>query len=419
MKPNRSVYVIGAAHSTFLGRGRSEFIWRKHPDYGKKSNPNLEQHLATAVRKVFALTNLDPTRIDKAFVSNFLAERFCNQGHLGAMLPAVCPALNGKPISRVEAACASGGAAIISGIDALQGGCDFALVAGVEIETNVPGKEGVEHMALAAHFAKQRHLEFALFPYIFAKRAKAYKETFGVTDSDIAHVVEKAYRNANKNPLALKYEVQLTLQEATQESHHNPTFLQNPELKPHIKMSDCTAFTDGASALILASEDGLRKAGIAKSSTIEILSYGHRVCALGEDTDPTQLHNMRGAAEDAYKDGRISPEQIQIAEVHDCFSITEIQMVEAMGFAAIGTGASWIAHGNSQLQGRLPINTGGGLLGFGHPIGATGIKQVGEIWRQMKGHCHKYQVNSPLQYGLTANLGGDDRTGIVMLMQNH
>ncbi len=418
MKPHRRVFVVGGAHSTYLGRGHPDFVHRRHPDHGRRENPGLAEHLATAVGGAFAHAGVEAGEVDKAYVSNFLGECFVRQGHLGAALVDAAPGLAGKPVARIEAACASGSAAIAACIDALQAGCDVTLAAGVEIETNVPGREGVDYMARAAHYEKSRALGQFTFPAIFARRAKRYKEAFGATDLDLARVVVKAYGNAARNPLALMRAVQVDLEAAMTPGEHNALFLEDEALRPHMKMLDCTGFTDGASAVLLATEAGLVRLGLHPSRCTEILAYGHTVQALAGAADPTELTNVRRAAQIAYADAGIGPTDLDVAEIHDCFSITELQMYEAIGIAGPGGAPALLRDGATAIDGSIPVNTGGGLIGFGHPIGATGIKQVFEVYRQMKGECGDYQMPTPPRHGLTANLGGDDRTAIVMVQRN-
>ena len=136
MKPHRRVFVVGGGHSTFIGRGHPDFIHPKHPDFGTRDNPSAEEHLRTALDEMTRATDVDLQHIDKVYLSNFLGECFLKQGHMGSLLVAVEPALDGKPIARIEAACASGSAAIAASIDALQGGAETAVAVGVEIETN-------------------------------------------------------------------------------------------------------------------------------------------------------------------------------------------------------------------------------------------------------------------------------------------
>ncbi len=415
MKPRRRVFVVGGGQSDYLGRARSDFVTRRHPDFGERHNPGLEEHLKDALDDAFAASGVDPSAVQKAYLANFVGERFVNQAHMGALLPRVEPRLDGIPIARVEAACASGGVAIGACIDALQAGVDVALAAGVEIETTCRGAEGVGHVALAAHYATQRGLDRFTFPHLFARRARAYKETFGASDDDLARVAVKAYANARRNPRALNREVELSFAHASTISRTNKAFLDDADLRPHIRLTDCTAFTDGASAVVLATEDGLAQLGIPPAQCSEIVGFGHTVAALGAETDPTRMANVARAAAEAYASAGLAPEDVQLAEVHDCFTISELQMYEALGLCGPGEAPALLAEGHTARDGRVPVNPGGGLLGAGHPIGATGIRQVVEIWRQMKGRCGDYQVPTPPTIGLTANLGGDDRTGVVML----
>jgi len=418
MRPRRSVFVVGGAHSTFLGRGRPEFIWKGHPDYGVKANPTLEEHMKTATMGAFEATGVAPSAIEKAYVSNFLGECFSRQGHLGAMLAAVHPDLEGIPIARIEAACASGSAAIAACMDAMQGGVDVSMVVGVEVETNSSTRDGIDYMARAAHYERSREWDAFTFPYVFARRARHYKEAFGATNMDIGQVVAKAYSNANRNPLAQMQAVKMDAEHAATASDHNAHFLSDPDYREHIKQADCTTFTDGGSALILATDEGLKRLGVPRSQCTEILAYGHSVAGLGKETDPTRLVNMARAAKRAYEHAGVSAKEIELAEVHDCFSINELQHYEALGLCDLGEAPKLLQSGATSIEGRIPVNTGGGLLGFGHPIGATGVKQVLEIWRQMKGQCGDYQIPNTPTLAVSANLGGDDRTGIVMVHRN-
>ncbi len=414
MKPFRRVFVVGGAHTTYMGKARADFVHPKQVT-AERRNPTLEEHLQASVRATFEATGADPSAVDKGYVSNFLGECFARQGHLGSMLAAVDPALEGKPFARIEAACASGSAAIAACIDAMQAGCDVTLVAGVEVETNVRGSEGVDHMALAAHWEQQRGLSQFVFPHLFGVRAKAWKEAFGGTSEDLARIVVKAYANANRNPQALNHTSAMTLEHADTPSDRNFLFLEDPELHAHMRLTDCTAFTDGASSVLLATEDGLKRLGIAPGDCTEILSYAHSVRGLGKPTDGARLVNVQGAASQAYADAGITAQDVDVAEVHDCFSVTEAQHYPALGFCAEEDSPARIRDGSFALDGSLPVNPGGGLIGFGHPIGATGVKQVLEVHRQMRGACGDYQMAERPRIGVTSNLGGDDRTGIVMV----
>jgi acetyl-CoA acetyltransferase len=418
MKFRRKIYLVGGDLTTFIGKFHPDFIWKKHPDFGKKENPTLEGHLTKAINGAFEKTGVDPAAIDKGFIGNFAGELFSNQGHMGALAVRADERLRGKPFMRLEGACASGGLAMVAGIDSLNAGCDVVLAAGAEVQTSVSAREGAGYLARAAHWESERDIDDFTFPAMFARRAKHYKEKYGVTDEDIARVSVKAYANANKNPYAHMRTIEMELEHAAKASDRNPAFLRNEELKPHLKVSDCSQVSDGGAAVILATEDGLERLGIDKSDCVEILSYGHTTSPLGDVEDYTTLDNTEQAAQTAYEEAGLKPSDIDVAEVHDCFAVTELLMYEALGFAEPGKGAELVREGDTDIDGRIPVNTGGGLIAFGHPVGATGVKQALEIYRQMKGQCGDYQIPEVPTHGLTANMGGDDRTTVCMALRN-
>ena len=416
MVPSRRVFVVGGAHSTYTGRGAPGFIAKGHPDFGKVHNPSMEDHLRDAILGALADSGVDPKLIDKGYVGNFLGELFVKQGQTGALAARVCPELDGKAFARTEAACASGGVAVMACIDALQGSADVCMAAGVEIESTTSSREAADFMARAAHYATERPLDDFLFPHLFARRAKAYKEAYGVTAEDIARVVVKAYRNGKKNPKAHMRAVDIDLVTASTVTDKN-LFLSDPEVRPHMILTDCSQLSDGASALILANEAGLARLGIPVSKATEIVAAAQTTAGLGLPNDPLRMTNAARAAAKVYTEAHVRPSQIDVAEVHDCFSITEIELYEALGFAEKGRATQLLKEGATEIDGRLPVNTGGGLISFGHPVGATGVKQVLEVHRQLTGKCGDYQVKKPLRTGLSANIGGDDRTAVVVIQR--
>lgn len=414
----RRVFILGGANTPFIGKGHPDFIWKNHPDFGKRENPGLEELLRQAVEACIAVTGVDPDRIERGYVGNFVGELFSKQGHLGAALAGSHPSLAMKPMTRTEGACASGGLAMLCGMDAIRAGCDAVLIAGVEVQTTESARVGADYLARAAHYARQRSIDDFTFPALFGRRTRIYRERFGATEEDIGRAAVKAYGNANRNPLAHMRARKMDLETASAASEKNPCFLQNAEYAPYIKMSDCSQVSDGASALILVSEEGLRGMGKALADAIEIVGVGHSTASLYEDGDLTQLHTTSNAVKKAYQAAGVGPRDIQVGEVHDCFTVTELLMYEALGLVAPGEGASLLKAGATAIDGDVPVNTGGGLVGFGHPVGATGVKQPLEIWRQMKGRCGDYQVKNQPRVGITANMGGDDRTAVVGIYRN-
>lgn len=414
----RRAFITGGAHTTYLGKGHPDFIWKRHPDFGTRENPTLEETLQSAVDDCLADTGVDPAQIDRLYIGNFVGELFVNQGHLGAALAGTHPAFAGKPAARLEGACASGGLALLAGLDAIAAGADLVLVAGVEIQTTASARTGGDYLARAAHYRRQRELDDFTFPALFARRIRAYGEKYGLTDEDLAHFAVKAYANANRNPLAHMHAKTVTMEHAATPGDRNPQFLGNLELRPYMKVTDCSQVSDGASCLLLASEAGVAKLGRSLADTVEVAGRGHAVDSLYTDGDFTELSMVRAATHQAMSGAGIGASDLDVAEVHDCFTVAELMSYEAIGLAKPGQGAALARDGATAIDGRIPVNTGGGLVGFGHPVGATGVKQPLEIFRQMKGRCGDYQVGHVMNWGITSNMGGDDKTVVSLVLRN-
>ncbi|MBX2803851.1 MAG: hypothetical protein KTR31_39610 [Myxococcales bacterium] len=414
----RRTFVIGGHITPFIGKKHPDFIWKGHPDYGTVTNPTLEDYIQRAVDGALSATGVPASAIEKAWVGNFVGELFSNQGHLGAAVVGTHPDLLYKPVMRVEGACASGGLAFASAVESIQAGTNVALVAGVEVQTTQSARTGGDYLARASHYARQRSIDDFTFPALFARRAKAVQE-LGVTEEDIGRVSVKAYANANRNPLAHMKAVSMDLQTASAAGDTNPAFLSNEELAPYMKVSDCSQVSDGGAALVVVSEEGLRALGKTPSDAVEVVSVSHATGNLWEDTDPTRLLVTAHAVGKLFADAGITADDVDVAEVHDCFTVTELLMMEAIGWGQRGQAAAWVREGRTDIGGDKPINTGGGLVGFGHPVGATGVKQIVEIWRQMKGRCGDYQLPEVPAVGLTVNMGGDDKTVVASVLRNH
>jgi acetyl-CoA acyltransferase len=417
MKLARKTYVLGGANTTFIGKFHPDFIWKGHADFGKKDNPTLEDYIKTAALAALQDAGLQPKDVQKGYVGNFAGELFSNQGHLGAVLASAHPDLKGKPFMRVEGACASGALAMAAGLDAIGAGADVVLVVGAEVQTTCNAKQGADYLARAAHYRTQRDIDPFTFPALFARRTKAYMSAFGLEAGDIAKVVSNAYGNAAKNPNAHMRTVKMSVEQAREASDKNPLFLENPELKPFLKVSDCSQVSDGGSAVVLVSEAGLRKAGKKASDAVEVVAYGHATGPIEGPADILDMDTTRAAAKEAYESAGLGPNDIQVAEVHDCFAIAQLLAVEALGFANRGEAKKLIDGGAMWLGGKVPVNTGGGLMAFGHPVGATGVKQAVEISRQLLGRCGDYQVKNGARVGLAQNMGGDDRTSVVTIFR--
>ena len=331
-----------------------------------------------------------------------------------------CPAAHRLPFCsmRVEGACASGGLAFASAVESIRAGMDIGLVAGAEVQNTVSPRRGGEDLATASHFARQRPIDDFTFPALFASRMKSYIEHYGANPEHIAAVSVKAYANGNLNPLAHMRDVKMALESAAVASDKNPNFLSNADLKPWLKVSDCSQVSDGGAAMVVVSEEGLKQLGKTEADAIEVL--GLQTCAddLYVDGTATKLDCATEATSRVYSEAGVTAGDIGVAEVHDCFSIAEVLMTEAAGWAPAGQGAAFAAEGNTSLTGKIPVNTGGGLIAFGHPVGATGVKQILEVYRQMKGQCGDYQLAEQPELGMSINMGGDDKTIVTSVLKN-
>lgn len=405
--------------TNFIGARHPDFIHKKHPMYGKKENPTLEWYIQSAVNDSLANAGVPAEMVDRAWIGNFAGELFCQQGHLGAAVAGSNEGLINKPIMRVEGACASGGLAFSSAVESIKAGSDITLAIGAEVQTTTSARQGGEYLARASHFRRQSSIDDFVFPAMFARRIKACLEANIVDEFDLALLSLKAISNANLNPAAHMHHAILTLDDAKRASETNPNFLSNPSLKSYIKVSDCSQVSDGGAGVVLASEEGLKKIGKSPSDCIELVGIGQACGNLYTDSDPTEMSTTAAAAKMAFSSAGIDPSDIQLTEVHDCFNISEVLQLEALGFAKKGEGVKLLHNGELSLNGKLPTNTGGGLIGFGHPVGATGIKQVVEIFRQMNWLCGNYQVKRNVRFGLTSNMGGDDKTAVVCIFKNN
>lgn len=415
----KRAFIAGGHVTRFLGAKHPDFIWKKHADFGKRENPDLEYYIHEAINGALSNTQTPAEAVDKVWIGNFCGELFNNQGHLGAAAIGSHAGLLHKPSMRVEGACASGGLAFACALDSVQASSsDVALVVGAEVQTTVSARVGGDYLARASHYRRQRHIDDFTFPALFARRIKACQEELGYTPGDLGVLSAKAYANANLNPKAHMHHVTMCAEVASAAGKLNPTFLGNAELHPYLRVSDCSQVSDGGAALILCSEAGLQKLGIPMDQCVEVKGFSVATGNLYEDSDPTCLHTTTAAAQRAFEQAGIPPSAMGVAEVHDCFTVTEMLMLEAIGLASRGEGAHMVRNGDLLLTGKLPCNTGGGLVGFGHPVGATGVKQLLEIHRQMKGHCDKYQIQTIPQFGVAANMGGDDKTAVVTVLEN-
>lgn len=391
-----TVYLIGAGRTDF----KRNF---------KKEGKTLRDIIVETARETLKDAQISARDVQSGIVGNFAAGLFTRQLHLGSLLIDADEGLKGIPTFHTEAACASGGAAVLAGVQQIMSGLyDVVLVVGAEQQKTMSPAEGADVLAAAGDWNREKPAYGEhMFPKLFAHIAKTYMEKYGLTAAQLASVVVKNYENAQKNPLAQKYGAPITKERACTVSE------DNPEFAPPLKVTDCSQITDGGAGIVLASKRFADK--LSRKEAVKLLGFGHTTdhLELSKKDVPT-FSISRKAAQQAYKMAGLRPSDISTAEVHDCFSISEIVEYEILGFAEPGRGAQLLNEGATRLDGRIPVNPSGGLIADGHPVGATGVRQVWEAYRQLTGSAGERQVKNCQRF-LTFNMGGSMTTNVCTI----
>lgn len=380
----KKIAVIGAAYTKF------DEHWDK----------SLRDLATEAGGKALHDAKLEGKEIQALYVGNMSGGRFIGQEHLAAL--AVDQAgLNPIPATRVEGACASGALAFRkAAISIMAGEHDIVMAAGAEKMTDVKGEQAVSALMGAGDHEWESAIGLT-FPGLYALIARAHMKQFGTTKEQIAMVSVNNHRNGALNPLA-QHPYTITLEDVL-----TSTMIADP-----LRLLDCSPITDGAAAVILASEEMVKKLGIEKPVWLLGSGQASDTLALHDRKSITEMAATKAAAKIAYMKAGLSPEKIQVAEVHDCFSINEIIALEDLGFCKKGEGGKFVESGKIAVGGEKPINTMGGLKSIGHPVGASGIRQIADISKQLRGEAGKLQVNGA-KIGLTQNVGGTGATAVV------
>lgn len=411
----RGVAVIGAGMSKF----------GVFPD--KTTRELFVEAFVEAVRSVDK--GIEAGEIEALFLGNFSNDIFEGQVHTGPLMADLVGIAPG-PAMRVENACASGGAALRLGILAVASGAhDVVCVAGVEKMSNLETSRVTDVLASAADSVYEFSAG-ATFPGLYAEIANAHMKKYGTTIEQLRMVGIKNHENGALNPKAqfqstIRDIMKARVERAKAKGLPAPSwrdemeFLSDPEANPVIawplRLFDCSPITDGAAVVILAAEEVARK---FTDTPIHVVGTGQGSdsLALHDREEITSLRAARIAAEEAYKMAGLKPKDIQIAEVHDCFTIAEIVATEDLGFFKPGEGGKAVEEGLTRRNGEKPVNTSGGLKAKGHPVGATGVAQVVEIWHQLRGEAGARQVPG-VEVGLTHNVGGSGASCTVHIFR--
>jgi acetyl-CoA C-acetyltransferase len=368
--------------------------------FGKLEGMYAREIFAEAAKEAFdRCPNLNPKKEIGALFVGHMGESYEHQGHTGATM-ADWSGLLPVPATRTEAACASSGVALRTAIHAvLSGLSDIVMVGGVEKMTHRTTAEVTEYLAMASDFPFEQW-QGITFPGLYGLMATAHMHEYGTTEKDLALVAVKNHYHGSMNPKA-HMQKEITLE----------TAMSSRVVAWPLKLYDCSLITDGASCLILT------KPGLAKKYTdmpVQIIGTGQASDTIGlyERDSFTSLAAARIASKQAYEMAAVKQGDIDVAEVHDCFTIAEIIAYEDLGFCKAGEGRRLIENGETKLGGRIPVNTSGGLKSKGHPVGATGTAQAYEIYLQLTGRADRRQVKGA-EIGLTHNVGGSGATAVV------
>ena len=372
---------------------------------------------------------LDVMDIQSLYIGNFSTEMFEGQGHIGPIM-ADWLGLTPRPATRVENACASGGSALREGISAVASGLyDIVLVGGVEKMSSLSTEETTDVLAMAADVLYEVPAGFT-FPAIYAAIAVAYLDKYEVSPEQLFEVSIKNHMNGSLNPRAqfnstigeiMERRVsRMVPSPVTNPWNDEREFLNDLSVNPWVswplRLFDCAPITDGSACVLLVTDE---ICNFFTDKPVRIIGTGQATGPqLNTAPNSTSLSAARFASLEAYSMAGIGPDAIQIAEVHDCFSIAEVVATEDLGFFKEGQGIEAVKDGRTSLQGEKPINTSGGLKAKGHPVGASGVAQVVELYLQLRRQAGLRQVANPnLEFGLAHNIGAAGGTGVVHILQ--
>lgn len=404
------VYVLGGWQSDFAD------VWSRR-------GMELGDGFAETLRRGMAAAALDPAEIETGHVGNFTAELFARQGQLGGFFGMADAAFDGLPTARHEAACASGSVAILAATAEIEAGrYDLACVIGIEQMRNVPGKTAAEHLGAAAWTGHEFEDAEYVWPRAFSDLAEEYERRYGLDYAHLMRISEINFANARRNPNSQTRNHRFTPENFTADDDANPV------IEGRTRKMDCGQVTDGAVVVFLASPDRAAayaaKRGIPIERLARIAGWGHRTAPIGYAAKIAAsaggryvFPQVRRAVEDARQRAGISDiAQLDAVETHDCFAVTEYMAIDHLGITAPGEAWKAIEAGTIDRGGALPVNPSGGLIGTGHPVGATGVRMLLDGFKQVTDQAGDYQVDGARRVQ-TLNIGGSTTTTVSFIVE--
>ncbi len=415
-----------------LGGAQTDFArnWSKEgKTFMSMMREVVDDGLAAAGLDYEEIKRLNQDNRVAVFVGNFDMEQYGNQGHLGAFLTEVHPAFYGVPGARYEAACASGSVALdAAGARIRAGDYDVAVVVGIEVMKTVNSKIGGDFLGTAAYYEKEaKGVEFP-FPKLFGKLADVIVERNAAIGEErvmqsLAEISRINYDNGKLNP---KAQTRTWFMDREHARSRGGEF--NMAVGGRLAITDCSQVTDGAALLVVASPDYAkefaRKSGRELKQMAVIKGWGHRVAPMTfvkkveeSKDDSFILPWTRQAVKDAYQRAKLDVDKIDVIETHDCFTSSEYAAISAFGITDPGKEYQAIEDGVIDLKGKKPINPSGGLIGAGHPVGASGVRMALDIYKQVTDQAGGYQVPSA-KNGIMLNIGGSATTNMTFVISN-
>jgi acetyl-CoA C-acetyltransferase len=371
--------------------------------FGAFPDRDLRSLAVEAVENALRDATVDPKQVEAFYLGNFAGPSFVGQNHLAPYV-GMAAGFEGIPCTRFEDACASSGAAFFHAWQSVAAGVyDIVVVGGVEKMTSQTTPKVAEILAGAGDMAGEGRAG-ATFPALFAMIARRHMHQFGTTREQLAAVAVKNHANGAKNPLAHMRKI-VTMQQV----------LAGKPISDPLTVYDCSLVSDGATAVVIVPLEHAARFNPRFAKVLAVTQTSDHV-ALDHKSDITLFPAVKAAGEKAYKMAGLSPKQIDLAELHDCFTIAEIIASEDLGFTTKGQGGPFAASGATAIGGQIPINTSGGLKSKGHPVGATGVGQLCDIVMQLRGDAGERQV-AKHNIGLAQNLGGSGATCVVTILE--
>lgn len=404
------IYVLGGAQTDFARNWTLEEL-------------GIADMLREVVPAAFTDSGVDPSDIGSVHVGNLAGQLFAGQAQLGGMVAAVEPRLVGAPSTRHEAACASGSTAMVAAMADIESGRhQVSLVVGVELMRNVTAKEAADHLGSAAWAGREATQAQYVWPALFAEVADEYQRRYGLDHAVLGRFAEIAFANGRDNELAQTRTWQFPSGSFGEDDEANPL------VEGVLRKTDCGRITDGAAAVVIAgrayAETWAERRGTTLSDLPAVTGYGHRTDTLlladkfaRSAEDAHMFPHLRGTIDDAFLRAALSGiGDIDVVEMHDCFSITGLVTLEHLGLVPGGQGGTVVMDGTIERTGRLPVNPGGGLLAAGHPVGATGVRMVLDASRQVTGRAGAQQIQGASR-ALTINVGGSFTTSVAFVIE--